>query len=110
MLSRSGGAEGLFWAVGAVTQRFTTDSQLDECYHTCTLSTKHQAWTYLGASLDFGGQAILPGGFALGGSVGLLMRAPMGPVDANAFPLTWNAAHGPGLRPRVQLTLGWAFL
>jgi hypothetical protein len=112
------GARGAFFAVGVEAAGFVTSGT--GCTHsyrdtgssdtTCAPPVR-QAFTFVAPSLDVGGQAILPFGLAVGGSVGARYRVVAdGDLDESVMPFAWSVSHGSGLRPRVRVWLGWAFL
>jgi hypothetical protein len=109
---------GLFFAPGLEAQSFSTDTTTgcasSYSYNNpgaqCPSSfpSAHQAFGYLGPSLDLGGQAIFSGGFVLSFSVGAHYRALLGSLDTTEMPWLWTAMNGPGFRPRLRLEVGWS--
>jgi len=70
----------------------------------------HEAFSYLGGTLDIGGQAILPVGLTVGGSAGLhYRRVVAGALGDTPHAWSWAISHSDGLRPRLRVWLGWAF-
>ncbi len=113
------GARGFFFAPGVHASSFITngfgctrtyDSDNSSSETTCTPPVR-QAWTYLGPSLDVGGQAIFRYGITLGGSVGAHYRfVADGALDENVMPFGWSLSHGSGLGLRLRAWIGFAFL
>ena len=68
-----------------------------------------QEWTYLGPSLDLGGQTIFASGVTIGASLGAHYRFVAGHLNEDAMPFGWTVSHGSGFRPRARLWVGWAF-
>lgn len=117
---RQRGARGFFVAPGFEVSRFITHkvacrrhtnprNEYDSSIR-CDAPVR-DAWEYVGPSLDLGGQAITPIGLTVGASVGVHYRVPVpGDIEDEEMPFGWSISHGPGLRPRLRLWVGWAFL
>ncbi len=110
-LFRVNGAEGVFIAPGLEVQHFITSTLTRPPMDgSPQLGLARQEWTYVGASADVGGQVILPLGLVLSASLGLQYREALGTIDVLHYPFDWGVVNGPGLRPRLRLSVGWAFL
>ncbi len=70
----------------------------------------HQEFGYLGPSFDIGGQGVLRSGLVLAASLGVHYRAVIGSLDDRDMPFLWMVTEGAGLRPRLRLSVGWAWL
>jgi hypothetical protein len=68
-----------------------------------------QSWAYVGPSLDVGWQTVLPAGLVLAISGGVHIRGVLGHMDDQGRPWDWTVSHGPGFRPRLRASVGWAF-
>jgi hypothetical protein len=109
---------GFFVAPGLEAQAFATDTSwycLAYDYNhdgaPCEMPpSREQTVGYLGVSFDLGFQAILPSGLVLMASGGLQARGTLGSLDQQDLPWLWKAEDGPGLRPRLRLAIGWAWL
>jgi hypothetical protein len=115
------GGRGFFVAPGFVVQSFTADTT-QECASSYSYNNPgatcpgpfpivHQAFTYFGPSFDIGGQAVLPFGLTFAVSLGVHYRSVVGgSLDESRMPWGWLIDAGPGLRPRLRMQIGWAFL
>ena len=102
-------SEAFFVAPGFVAQHFVTTT-VGSTTVNGAFTPVRQACSYVGPSLDLGGQFVAPFGLAMGGSIGVHYRAAIGSFDESTYPWTWSLTDGPGLRPRFRVWLGWAFL
>jgi hypothetical protein len=115
-ISRVG--RGFYVAPGVELQRFravTADCEYAKGFFpTVTQDTcgygHEQSWWYVGPSLDLGGQYVTRVGFIFGAAFGLQYRFATENVGSTARDWLWSAENGEGLRPRMRLTAGWAFL
>jgi hypothetical protein len=108
----------LFFAPGLEAQRFETDTATlcasSYSYNnpggTCQPpGPERQSFGYVGWSLDVGYQAILPFGLVIAASMGVQDRFVVGTFDDSNMPWWWNLTQGAGLRPRMRISMGWAF-
>jgi hypothetical protein len=114
----SRGGRGFFVALGFELQHFSVDHQsvcVPISYEYNSLMpcppqspANEQRWTYIGPSVDVGGQWIFRFGLVLSASAGLHARAVLGSLDEREMPWGWSIADGPGLRARTRLMVGWA--
>jgi hypothetical protein len=115
----SSGARGFFVAPGLEVQHFATETAATcvpgayEYNHpggeTCAPPVAtDQDFTYLGVSVDMGGQAVFRSGLMIALSVGAHYRSALGSL-VGTQPFEWELTEGPGLRPRLRLSAGWAW-
>jgi hypothetical protein len=116
------GGRGFFVAPGLEIQHYATSStttcdpnsfEYDSGGSSCppTSAALNQSFTYVGASFDFGVQAILPFGLTLSSSIGAQYRGVVGgSLDESKVASGWSISDGAGLRPRLRMSIGWAFL
>jgi hypothetical protein len=109
-------ALGFFIAPGVEVQRFDTNTTIgctpEYGEDPCPTTNAERRFDYLGLSFDIGLQTIipiLPHGLVGSVSIGAQERTVLaGAVETTEMPWMWNAVDGPGLRPRLRLSVGWA--
>jgi hypothetical protein len=103
-------SSGFFLAPGFEDQRFSTSTRCPQQFErdaTCYTQDINNAFTYLGGSLDLGGQ-VISSNVLVAASFGLHFRHAVGGADEENKPYSWWLHHGPGLRPRFRLVVGVA--